>query len=188
MKFSIFTAVTAGLVAAAPSKRSTAGPLDVAVLGGATFQVHQVANTNYRTLHRGPRALGAAYQKYGKEIPAELLQILQRILIELGITVPSGGKGVNGGNGVNGGAGSLDGNDTAEGDQGKLQSQRVRYFERAECVLTAEQERSRPSPSCLISSTSPRSKSVPRPSRSCSTSTLGPRICGCSAPRLPRTR
>jgi len=119
MKFSILSAAAAGLVAAAPSKRGNAGALEVAVLGGSTFKVHQVLNTNYRTLHRGPRALGQAYLKFGSEIPPDLLLVLEQVLIDLGITVPGGGKGINGGKGVNGGAGTLDGNDTTEGDQGR---------------------------------------------------------------------
>jgi len=76
MKFASLTAAAAaaGLVAAAP-----APGLEVSTLGGATFRVRQVHNPRYNQIGRGPRALGRIYQKYGLEMPAELVATLQSI-------------------------------------------------------------------------------------------------------------
>lgn len=107
MKFSAFVAVAAGLAAAAP--RINLPALEVAVLGGSAFKVNQVPNKNYKTLYRGPRALAKAYQKFGVPIPSDLLQLLQQILTDLGISIPGQG-GLNGG---------LGGNDTSDAGQGR---------------------------------------------------------------------
>ena len=76
MKFASLTAAAAaaGLVAAAP-----APGLEVSTLGGATFRVRQVHNPRYNQIGRGPRALGRVYQKYGLEMPVELVATLQSI-------------------------------------------------------------------------------------------------------------
>lgn len=119
MKFSILTALAVGLVAAAPRKRNRDQPLEVAVLGGATFKVPQVANTNYRTHARGPRELAKAYHKFGVEFPAELRQVLQRIAIDLGVSAPSAGRKGNGILAGTLGRNDTGENDTTEGDQGR---------------------------------------------------------------------
>jgi hypothetical protein len=53
--------------------------------GGSRFKLPQVYNENFKQHGKGPRALAKVYEKYGVEMPQELVQVLQKILEELGI-------------------------------------------------------------------------------------------------------
>lgn len=92
---------SAGLVGAAPKvKANSFAALEISVLGGSTFKLHQAPNPNFRALGRGPRALAKAYQKYGVSFPDNLLEIVLEILKELGITTSGQGAGGAGSNGA----------------------------------------------------------------------------------------
>ncbi|OIW26012.1 Asp-domain-containing protein [Coniochaeta ligniaria NRRL 30616] len=92
---------SAGLVAAAPRvKANSLAALEISVLGGSTFKIHQAPNVNFRSRGQGPRALAKAYQKYGVEFPDGLLEIVYEILKELGIPVPDRNGGASDGNGT----------------------------------------------------------------------------------------
>lgn len=92
---------SAGLVAAAPrAKANSATTIEISVLGGSTFKIHQAPNSNFRTKGQGPRALAKAYQKYGVSIPDDLLEIVLQILKDLGINVPGRAGGGADGNGT----------------------------------------------------------------------------------------
>ncbi|KAK4216041.1 hypothetical protein QBC37DRAFT_106610 [Rhypophila decipiens] len=60
-------------------------PSDLAIttLGGKSFKVSQVYNTNFSQKGKGPRAVAKVYQKYGLDVPQNLVQILQALLKEL---------------------------------------------------------------------------------------------------------
>jgi hypothetical protein len=116
MRFSLTTTAvaasifsSAALVAAAPRvKANSLAALEISVLGGSTFKLHQAPNPNFRALGKGPRALAKAYQKYGVAFPDNLLEVVLEILKELGIDVPD----------LNGGA--SDGNGTSNAGQGEF--------------------------------------------------------------------
>lgn len=128
MKLTSLAAATASLLAsaniavAAPRVvQVNAADLKYSTLGGKTFKVSQVYNNGFRQRGKGPRAVAKAYQKYGLEIPPQLLDILQSLLEDLGVEiqgVSGGGSGRNGkGNGN--GNGPFFGNDTGPG-QGEV--------------------------------------------------------------------
>jgi hypothetical protein len=110
MRLSYTTAVaasilsSAGLVAAAPRLNA---PVEIAVLGGSTFRLHQKANPHFRAIGRGPRAIAKAYQKFGVAVPDSLLEVLLEILQQLGITIPNLEGGQGDGNGTTAGQGKL---------------------------------------------------------------------------------
>ncbi|KAK4128842.1 acid protease [Parathielavia appendiculata] len=54
-------------------------------VGGARIKLPQVHNDNFRQHGKGPRALAKVYEKYGIEMPQELVVVLQKILEDLGI-------------------------------------------------------------------------------------------------------
>ena len=105
MKFTSLAAAaaTAGLVAGAP-RVVTVRPEDlrVSTLGGSTFRVKQVHNQRFNLLGKGPRARAKAYQKYGMDIPAELLAVLDDIAAKLGVTPKVLSLAANGTAGANG--------------------------------------------------------------------------------------
>ncbi|KAH6650210.1 aspartic peptidase domain-containing protein [Chaetomium tenue] len=92
MKFAAF-AFAASLVAAAP-RVVQVHPSDIRPrrLGGNKFKLPQIHNDLFRQHGRGPRALAKAYEKYDIELPTDLIEVVQKILGELGIK-PSPKKG-----------------------------------------------------------------------------------------------
>ena len=120
MKSDVLAAVAASvlvqsssLVTAAPANGL---PYEVAVLGGSTMRLTQTYNQNFNMRARGPRELAKAYHKFGVAYPDNLRQALERIVAELGLTLPNAGAG----NGVQGGnSAQADGNDTADAGQGR---------------------------------------------------------------------
>ncbi|KAB5584787.1 aspartic peptidase domain-containing protein [Coniochaeta sp. 2T2.1] len=108
MKLSLTTAAvaasilsSAGLVAAAPRvKTNSLAALEISVLGGSTFKLHQAPNAHFRSRGQGPRALAKAYQKYGVGFPDGLLEVVLEILKELGVDVPDRAGGGSDGNGT----------------------------------------------------------------------------------------
>lgn len=89
MKFATFAAFAASLVAAAP-RVVQVHPSDIRPrrLGGHKFKLPQIHNDMFRQHGRGPRALAKAYEKYDIELPTDLVEIVQKILTELGINLP----------------------------------------------------------------------------------------------------
>ncbi|KAL2199999.1 aspartic peptidase domain-containing protein [Corynascus similis CBS 632.67] len=85
MKFAA-VALAASLVAAAP-RVVKVDPSDIKPrrLGGAKFKLGQIHNDLFRQHGRGPRALAKAYEKYNIELPPTLLEVVQKILKDLGI-------------------------------------------------------------------------------------------------------
>ncbi|AEO53939.1 hypothetical protein MYCTH_2295885 [Thermothelomyces thermophilus ATCC 42464] len=85
MKFAAL-ALAASLVAAAP-RVVKVDPSDIKPrrLGGTKFKLGQIHNDLFRQHGRGPRALAKAYEKYNIELPPNLLEVVQRILKDLGI-------------------------------------------------------------------------------------------------------
>ena len=101
----------------------TPDAFQIAVLGGQTFRVSQVPNAGFIPIGRGPRAMARAYSKYGITIPADLLLVLQEILLELGLLRPNpNGQGGLGGAGRGGSGNSpVNTNLTGTAAQGKYQ-------------------------------------------------------------------
>jgi hypothetical protein len=89
MKFTAFAAFAASLVAAAP-RVVQVHPSDIRPrrLGGQKFKLPQIHNDMFRQHGRGPRALAKVYEKYDIEPPTDLIEVVQKILIELGINPP----------------------------------------------------------------------------------------------------
>jgi len=87
MKFSVAAvAATAGLAAASPvAVQVHPEDLKVSTLGGATFRVRTVYNKDFSQIGKGPRALGRVYQKYGMEMPAELVATLHAIADKMAV-------------------------------------------------------------------------------------------------------
>ncbi|KAK4145531.1 aspartic peptidase domain-containing protein [Dichotomopilus funicola] len=88
MKFTAL-AFAASLVAAAP-RVVQVQPSDIKPrrIGGTRFKLPQVHNEVFHQHGKGPRALARVYQKYGLEVPTELLDVVQKILGELGLGQP----------------------------------------------------------------------------------------------------
>ncbi|KAK4192837.1 aspartic peptidase domain-containing protein [Podospora australis] len=57
-------------------------------LQGRAFKISQVTNVHFHQHGKGPRALAQVYEKYGLEIPEDLLVILRKIMEDLGIDLP----------------------------------------------------------------------------------------------------
>ncbi|KAK3329691.1 aspartic peptidase domain-containing protein [Apodospora peruviana] len=119
MKFTGIAAAAASLLALADlvigaPRVVVVNPSDfqISTLGGATFKISQVYNKKFRQLGRGPRAVAKVYQKFGLDFPPQLLEILEALLQELGISVPGASRG-----GI--GNGTFFGNDTGPG-QGEV--------------------------------------------------------------------
>ncbi|KAK4105448.1 acid protease [Parathielavia hyrcaniae] len=74
------------LVAGAP-RVVQAHPSDIRPrrVGGARIKLPQVHNDNFRQHGKGPRALGKVYEKYGLEMPKELVVVLQKLVEDMGI-------------------------------------------------------------------------------------------------------
>lgn len=95
MKFTSITATVASLLPfaiAAPRPRVVqVNPSDLTItaLGGKSFKVSQVYNSNFRQRGKGPRALAKVYQKYGLQMPQNLLDVLASLLEELGLETPN---------------------------------------------------------------------------------------------------
>lgn len=88
MKVTSLSAVlaSAGLVAGAPrAERVRPQDIKINTLGGATLRVRQVPNKHFNPIGLGPRALANTYRKYGKEIPPNLLAIVNRVAEKAGI-------------------------------------------------------------------------------------------------------
>ncbi len=109
---------SSGLVAALPlSVVVSPEQFGVAVLGGQTFTVGQVANENFITQQKGPRALAKVYAKFGASVPDELIQLLLQLLEELGIQIPGLGNGAGAGSGAGSGAGAGKGSGRGSGNR-----------------------------------------------------------------------
>ncbi|KAK3383831.1 aspartic peptidase domain-containing protein [Lasiosphaeria ovina] len=111
---------SAGLVFGAP-RVVEVRPKDfeISTLGGSTFTLSQVHNSRFKQLGKGPRALAKVYAKFGLDFPPELLELLDALLIELGLKPKkAGGSGAGAGtyrNGtMNGGNQTLD--DDSQGE------------------------------------------------------------------------
>ena len=111
MKFLNLAALAASILSAGSSARIISrtrtiilkpDAFEIAVLGGQTFRVSQVPNVGFIAQGRGPRAMARAFSKYGVAVPADLLLVLEQILLELGLLRPNGRGGLGVGNGRGG--------------------------------------------------------------------------------------
>ncbi|KAK4152440.1 aspartic peptidase domain-containing protein [Chaetomidium leptoderma] len=89
MKFAV-VALAASLVAAAP-RVVQVHPSDIKPrnIGGSKIKLPQIHNDMFRQHGKGPRALAKVYEKYDIELPPGLKDIVQKILQELGIELPT---------------------------------------------------------------------------------------------------
>ncbi|KAK3394645.1 aspartic peptidase domain-containing protein [Podospora didyma] len=88
---------SASLVAGAPHVfEVTPKEFKVSTLGGATFKISQVYNTNFKQAGKGPRALGKVYSKFGVDFPPELAAVLKALLDQLRIKPLGNGRNMSG--------------------------------------------------------------------------------------------
>ena len=95
MKFAGLAAVTslvasAALVAGAP-RVVQVHPRDLKIKrpGGSSFKLPQIHNNMFRQHGKGPRALARVYEKYDIQLPPELVDLVKKILEDLGIELPA---------------------------------------------------------------------------------------------------
>ena len=89
MKFGVF-ALAASLVAAAPRVvRVDPSDLKPRNIGGSRIKLPQVHNHKFKQHGKGPRALAKVYRKFNIELPQDLVDVLQQIMQDLGLPVPT---------------------------------------------------------------------------------------------------
>jgi hypothetical protein len=89
MKFATF-AFAATLAAAAPRiVQIEASDIKPRRIGGSKIKLPQVYNGNFKQHGKGPRARLKVYEKYESELPKDLVDVVQKILKEIGFELPA---------------------------------------------------------------------------------------------------
>jgi hypothetical protein len=89
MKFATF-ALAATLAAAAPRiVQIEASDIKPRRIGGSKIKLPQVYNGNFKQHGKGPRARLKVYEKYERELPKDLVDVVQKILKEIGFELPA---------------------------------------------------------------------------------------------------
>ena len=89
MKFATF-AFAATLAAAAPRiVQIEASDIKPRRIGGSKIKLPQIYNGNFKQHGKGPRARLKVYEKYELELPKDLVNVVQKILKEIGFEPPA---------------------------------------------------------------------------------------------------
>lgn len=89
MKFASF-ALAATLAAAAPRiVQIEASDIKPRRIGGSKIKLPQIHNDHFRQHGKGPRARLKVYEKYELDLPKDLVDVVQKILKEIGFDAPA---------------------------------------------------------------------------------------------------
>jgi hypothetical protein len=90
MKFATFAAFAATLAAAAPRiVQIEASDIKPRRIGGSKIKLPQIHNDHFKQHGKGPRARLKVYEKYDLALPKDLVDVVQKILKEIGFEAPT---------------------------------------------------------------------------------------------------